>query len=147
MNKAFVREAESSDGYCPRCGALGTAASSAAMDTHIAPRSRRSMGETAWFCGFARCDVAYFNALETVVRVTELVKPVYPKDPGAPICPCFGFTVDEIRADIRDGTPVRIRELLAKSQSPQAHCNRSAPDGKCCMREVQRLFIKMREEE
>ena len=51
------------------------------------------------------------------MTVDELRAPVYPKDVDAPICACFGFTIDEIEADAQDGTPTRIRELLAKSKS------------------------------
>ena len=44
------------------------------------------MPESAWFCNFPRCEVAYFNEFEEVVLVTELVCPVYPKDFDAPVC-------------------------------------------------------------
>jgi hypothetical protein len=62
------------------------------------------------------------------------------------MCACFGFTSDDVEADIEDGQPVRIRALLAKSQSPQARCQTLAVDGNCCMREVQRLYMKLRSE-
>ena len=147
MNKAFVREPESdAQAYCPRCGSLGTPVNAAAMDTHIRPDVRRRMGDAAWFCAFARCDVAYFNTFEAVVTVGELKTPVYPKDLDAPICACFGFTRDDVEADAREGVPTRIRALLARSQSHEARCHTLAADGKCCMREVQRLFMKLREQ-
>ena len=100
------------------------------------------MGDSAWFCDFARCDVGYFDLFERFVAVNELQSTVYPKDAAAPICACFGFTLEDIEADVRRGTPTRIRELLAKSRSGDAQCQTLAADGRCCMREVQRLYMR-----
>ena len=147
MNKAFVREPEF-DGraYCPRCGALGLPVSASTLDSLIHEQARSRLGDSAWFCGFARCEVGYFDLFEAVVAVGELNRAVYPKDPDAPLCACFGFTTDEVEADARDTSPRRIRELLSKSQSEDARCQELAADGQCCMREVQRLYMKIREQ-
>lgn len=143
MNKAFVREPEF-DGraFCPQCGSLGSAVGSAALDHNISQESRSRLDDSAWFCGYAQCSVAYFDLFESVVAVDELRQVVYPKDPDAPICACFGFRIESIEADVRDGTPTRIRELLEKSKSPAARCGELAADGQCCMREVQRLYMR-----
>ena len=147
MNKAFVREPEF-DGraYCPQCGSLGYAVGSATLDHNIREQPRPRMGDSAWFCGYGPCDVAYFDLFESVVAVDELRREVYPKDPDAPICACFGFGEESIDADIRDGTPTRIRELLEKSKSSSARCGELAADGQCCMREVQRIYMRRRAE-
>ena len=100
------------------------------------------MGDSAWFCGFSTCDVAYFDLFESIVAVDELQSAVYPKEADAPICACFDFTLEDIEADVREGTPTRIRDLLAKSKSSDAHCHTLAVDGRCCISEVQRLYMK-----
>ncbi len=143
MNKAFVREPEF-DGraYCPKCGSLGTPVATATLDRHVRKPSRPQLGDSAWFCGYAECHVAYFDLFERTVGVNELQSAVYPKDPSAPICACFGFTIEDIEADVSDGTPARIRELLTKSQSSDANCHTLAADGRCCMREVQRVYLR-----
>lgn len=143
MNKAFVREPEF-DGraYCPRCGSQGTAVGEAVLNHHVQPPARTKLGDAAWFCPFARWGVAHFDLLERVVEENELQQSVYPKDPTAPLCACFGFTRDDLEADIEERSPRRIRELLAKSQSPEARCSTLAPDGRCCMAEVQRLYFR-----
>lgn len=145
MNKAFVREQED-DGraYCPRCRSLGIAVEAGPLDTHIRPEFRAKLGDYAWCCNYQYCDVAYFNQFEVTVAIDELKSPVYPKDPDAPICACFGFTYDEVAADAQDETPLRIRELLAKSKSPAANCRTLAADGRCCMTAVQSLYMKLR---
>ena len=142
MNKAFVREPEfDGKAYCPQCGSLGAAVSEATLDHHVQLAVRSRLGDAAWFCGFAKCDVAYFDLFESYVTVKELRAPVYPKDAAAPICACFGFTIEELEADVNDGTPTRIRNLLARSKSSDANCRVLAADGQCCMREVQRLYM------
>ncbi|MBX3438172.1 MAG: hypothetical protein KF861_11825 [Planctomycetaceae bacterium] len=143
MNKAFVREPEA-DGraYCPRCGSLGTPVVQETLDHHVCPAARPNLGESAWFCAFPECDIAYFDLFERSVEVSDLNTPVYPKSATAPICACFGLMIEEIEADAHEGVPTRIRELLAKSQSNAAQCHRLAADGRCCMREVQRLYLR-----
>ncbi len=146
MNKAFVREPEF-DGraYCPRCGSLGLAVTAPTLDALITEPARGRLTDSAWFCEYARCDVVYFNLFESVVTVDELQRPVYPKDPAAPICACFGFSHADIEADVADAEPHRIRALLARSKSPEAHCRTAAPSGRCCMTEVQRLYMRLRQ--
>ena len=143
MNKAFVRESEP-DGtaYCPSCGTLGTPVGKSTLDHHVTVESRMNIGEGAWFCSFAKCDIAYFDLFDRVVAVSELQHPIYPKDPSAPICPCFGFTLDNMNRAIQQRSPESIRELLTKSKSISANCKILAADGRCCMQEVQRLYIR-----
>ena len=143
MNKAFVREPEF-DGraYCPRCGALGTPVGAAAMDTHIRPEARTKMADAAWFCAYPPCEVAYFDLFERLATVEQLRREVFPKSPSAPICACFGFTLDDLDEDLREGAPTRVRALLASSKTSDARCSELAADGQCCMREVQRLYVR-----
>jgi hypothetical protein len=145
MNKAFVREPED-DGraYCPRCKSLGRPVDSGPLDTHIRPESRSKLPDEAWFCAFPRCEVAYFNLYGAVVLMDELKAPVYPYDVNAPICACFGLTYDDVEADVREGKPTRVRELLAKSKSTGANCHLLAADGDCCIGEVQSLYMQLR---
>jgi hypothetical protein len=145
MNKAFVREPEA-DGraYCPQCGTLGLPVGAGPLDKYVRPQSRAKMRDAAWFCNFPRCEVAYFNEFEEIVLAEELTQPVYPKNFDAPLCACFGLSYADVETDVRDGTPKRVRELLAKSKSPAANCANLAADGRCCMAAVQELYMKLR---
>ena len=143
MNKAFVREAEfDGNAYCPRCGSLGTSVNKSTLDRHVQSQSRHRMGDSGWFCDFGRCDVVYFDMFERSISVDEMTSTVYPKDAAGPICACFGFTFEDIEADVRDGTPIRIRDLLIKSESSDAQCHTLAADGRCCIREVRRHYMR-----
>ncbi len=67
---------------------------------------------------------------------------MYPKDPQAPVCGCFGITLDQIEADARAGIVEHVRELLAKAKSDQAQCHTKAASGQPCIGEVQRAYMK-----
>lgn len=143
MNKAFVREPDfDGKAYCPRCGALGAIVGRVTLDHHIQADARAKLGDDAWFCDFSKCEVAYFDLFERLVLVSELRSEIYPKDANAPICPCFGFTLEDVNEAILQRSPGSIRELMAKSKSKQANCGTLAPNGQCCMQEVQRLYIR-----
>ncbi len=129
---------------CPRCGSAGTEVGAGPLDTHIQPEVRSRLQDKGWYCSHTDCPVAYFDAMEQVVFVSELNAPVYPHEIDAPICACFGFGYDDVEADVRDGQPTRIRELLRRSQSDHARCQTLAADGQCCMRKVQQLFMTLR---
>src|SRR5436309_3420494 len=123
MNKAFVREPETTEVLCPRCGAAGIDTRRAAFETHVPADARRPLAASTYFCPTPTCPVAYFDAFEATIPVEALATAVYPKDPAAPLCPCFGLTMDAVQADIAEGTSTRIRALLAKSKTPDDRCD------------------------
>lgn len=145
MNKAFLREPDADVRVmCPRCATPGTAVDSGPLDTHILPQHRDRLLDRAWYCSQTSCDVAYFSNFGQIVLLSELRAAIYPYDINAPICACFGFGYDEVEADVLAGQPRRIRELLLRSQSAEARCSTVAVDGQCCMKEIQRLYLKLR---
>jgi hypothetical protein len=146
MNKAFVKEREDTGvGHCPRCGSLALVVGNETLSAQLSTADRQTMPDTAFFCPFARCDVVYFDQFERIVTTERLPRGVYPKDPDAPICACFGFTCDQIEADISEGGVRRVKELLARSKSSEARCATMSPSGQSCAGEVQRYFMKFRE--
>jgi hypothetical protein len=144
MNKAFVREPETTEVLCPRCGAAGIDTLRAAFEMHVPADARRPLAASTYFCPTPTCSVAYFDAFEAVVPVEALTTAVYPKDPAAPLCPCFGLTMEDVEADVAEGTPTRIRALLAKAKSPEARCDELSPTGRSCIPDVQKCYFKLR---
>jgi len=143
MNKAFIKEPEQSANVpCPRCGSIGIQVAEATVLAQIGAAGAEELADVAYFCPFPRCEVAYFDALERYVGIERLQTPVYPKTLAAPICPCFGLTTEDIDADLAEGHPRRVRELLAKSKSPAAQCAQKSPTGRCCMPEVQKYYLR-----
>jgi hypothetical protein len=144
MNKAFVRDPEPTVDRCPRCGSAGQPVGSAVLDSFVLPEARNQLGEAASFCPSETCPVAYFDAFDRRVEITLLARPVYPKDPSAAICGCFGFTCADIDEDVREGVATRTRAQLDRARSSEARCSQSAPNGQSCIANVQRYFMKRR---
>lgn len=145
MNKAFVREPDqTSAAHCPRCGSLGIAVGMETLRAQLDEDALRPLADTAFYCPFPKCEVGYFDQFEQTIAADRILHPAFPKDPDAPMCNCFGFMAAEIDADVREDSPRRVRELLAKSKSPEAHCLTASPDGRCCMSEVQRYYMRAR---
>lgn len=144
MNKAFVREQDQAVEHCPRCGSLGQPVGRVTLDAHIPPPLRADLAETAVFCPYPQCEVAYFDAFERTITADALQHPVYPKDPQAPICACFGLTIEDIERDIDEGSVARVKALLGKASSDQARCAVAAANGRSCVPDVQRCYIKLR---
>jgi hypothetical protein len=145
LNKAFIREPEQDErAFCPRCGSVGIPVLGGPLDRFIRPDARAKLLHDAWFCNSPTCDVAYFNLTGSVVSTRELTRPVYPKDPEAPICACFGYTYDDAAADVAEAAPQRTRELLAKAKTAPADCSSLAAGGQSCVAAVQSLYLKLK---
>jgi hypothetical protein len=145
MNKAFLREPDESGALnCPACGSLGIAVTRETWQHHVADGANVGLAESAFFCPYPKCDVVYFDMFDRRVKSEALVHGVYPKDPQAPICPCFGLTAADIEADVREGVVTRTRANVEKAKSPEARCLTASPSGQSCVGEVQRLYMKLR---
>ena len=117
MNKAFVRESDVTDEMCPRCGAAGIPVQRNTLRTHVVETAWLSLADPANFCPTPTCDVAYFDGFQRAVGTSELRHPVYPKDPQAPLCACFGLTSDDIDQDLAEGGVARTRACVQRAQS------------------------------
>jgi hypothetical protein len=144
MNKAFVREPDSSEERCPACGAIGQPVQRRTVELHARPESVGRIASVANFCPTPRCDVVYFDMFERTIPQSELRSPVYPKDPQAPICACFGLTVADIDQDLAEGTNQRTKACVLRAQSAEANCEACAPNGRSCVAAVQGYFLQRR---
>jgi hypothetical protein len=141
MNKAFVREQESTAEYCPRCGTKGEVVGGETIRHHLPPGSSLRLAEPASFCPSPACAVVYFDGLERTIELKELAAPVYPKDPDAPLCACFGLTRDDVEEDIAEGVTTRVKAILERARSPEAHCAQAAANGRSCVAYVQKYYM------
>jgi hypothetical protein len=146
MNKAFVKENDSTDGRCPRCGSPGSPVYRETLEAQLTAEVRSGLNDLAFFCPYAHCPVVYFDLFERVVEECSVRAPVYPKNPDAPLCACFGLTCDDVEEDLREGTVARTRGCVEKSRTPEARCRITSPSGQSCVAEVQRYYMKRRGE-
>lgn len=142
MNKAFVREPDQTSEYCPLCGTQGETVGSETLEMHLSVEQRSRVSPRANFCPSPSCEVAYFDGFERVILVSDLSRAVYPKDPNAPICACFGLTREEIEQDVAEGVVTRTRAILEKAKSAEARCVRHAANGRSCMAYVQKYYMQ-----
>jgi hypothetical protein len=142
MNKAFVREPDNTTDYCPHCGSKGEPVGGETLRSFLTDEQLRALTESANFCPSPECEVVYFDSFERKVLATDIQRPVYPKDPTAPICACFGLTREDIEQDVRAGTRIRVKAILEKANSPDACCRTMAANGKSCVAYVQRYYMQ-----
>ena len=142
MNKAFVREPDATDERCPRCGGIGIPVSRAVVLRHVREPASVAIAETANFCPSPGCDAVYFDMFERVIAVAAVGPPIYPKDPQAPLCACFGLTADDIDRDLAEGVATRTKACLLRARTVEARCGELAPTGQSCVAEVQRYFMR-----
>lgn len=147
MNKAFCKEPDTSlPPRCPRCGANGVQVTVETLLRHLRDPAAEPLGEPAYFCGTDACEVAYFDLLERCVDVAAARGLCWPKDPAGPLCSCHGLTVDDIDADLDDGTPTRVRRVVQAASRPDAACGTNSPDGRSCAARVQKHYMRRRAE-
>jgi hypothetical protein len=142
MNKAFVREVDEPEPRCPGCGTLGQSVGRATFEAHLPPEAALALTHAVSYCPNPRCGVAYYDAAGQYAPVELLRWPAYPTDATAPICNCFGLTPEQVEADARAGVNAGVKALIAKAASPAARCTMTMPDGRCCVDEVQKLFLR-----
>lgn len=146
MNKAFVNDDDGgSHDRCPKCDSQGVLVGTETLDAFLPAAIRSSMSDSAYYCPTPHCEVVYFDEFERTILHEQIEKPIYPKDPEAPICGCFGLTRDDIEADLREGAPRRVKEIIAKSEGPEAHCASASASGECCVPEVKRYYLRRKE--
>lgn len=142
MNKAFLREPDQDVDRCPRCGSPGQAVGPETLESFLSAGARRQLAQSANFCPYPQCDVAYFDMFGRFVLTGALERPIYPKDPAAPICGCFALTRDQIDQDVSEGVVTRVKALLSRARSSDARCSVKAANGQSCVPAVQRYYMK-----
>jgi hypothetical protein len=142
MNKAFVRDSDDTEIRCPLCGAAGQAVPETALARYLSPEARQKLGSTVYFCETPTCEAVYFDTVEDYATEAEMLRTCWPKDPTAPLCACFRLTRDDIEADLAEGSPRRVREIVAKAKGPEAQCSVMAASGRSCVGEVQKYYLR-----
>lgn len=144
MNKAFTKELDTLGGACPRCGSSGKTVADETLRAFARPDRADDVARPAYFCDVASCPVVYFDDFERTLTADDLTRPIWPKNPAAPVCGCFDFHVREIDSDLAEGTVLRTKQAVARSNGPEARCLLHSPDGRSCAEAIQRYYFKNR---
>jgi len=127
---------------CPACGALGKPVARITLGALLKPDKRRQIPvqEEFCFCRSPGCDVVYFRPQEALFRKADLAVPLglkEPENPHAPVCYCFGWTPQKIRAEIdATGKSTAIDQIKAQVKAGNCYCEVTNPQGSCCLGNV-----------
>ena len=102
MNKAFVREPDQHVDYCPRCGSQGQPLGRE-VEAHLPGQDGRGRRSCQLLPIAVVLGTWCTSMLSSVLLTGDLSGPIYPKDPDAPICACFGLDPKDIEQDVREG--------------------------------------------
>lgn len=127
---------------CPACGALGKPVQRVTLGELVKPESRPRIPiqEEFCFCRTPRCEVVYFRSGEVLFRKEDLAVKVglkEPNDPTVPVCYCFGWTPEKIRAEVQaTGKSTVVDQIKAQVKAGNCTCEVTNPQGSCCLGNV-----------
>jgi hypothetical protein len=143
MNKAFCKEPEQSGRpLCPRCGAEGQVVAEETLRAHLSAADAETLAEPVAWCDTESCPVAYFDTLERTIGIDRATGIHWPKDPAGALCACHGLTCEDVDADLAEGEPKRVRNIVRRAGEPGAECALRSADGRSCVTRVQRLYVR-----
>ena len=130
---------------CPACGELGKPVQRLTLGALVKSeyRTRIPHQEAFCFCRTPTCDAVYFLPNQVIFRKDDLSVPVglkEPDNPTAPVCYCFGWTLQKIRAEIEaTGRSTVIDQIKAQVKAGNCYCEVTNPQGSCCLGNVGRV--------
>ena len=131
---------------CPVCGALGKPVQRITLGALLKPEHRAliPVQNEFCFCRSPQCDVVYFRQNEALFRKADLGVPVTikePNNPTVPVCYCFGWTPEKIRAEIEStGKSTVVDQIKAQVKSGNCYCEVTNPQGSCCLGNVGKVI-------
>lgn len=127
---------------CPACGERGKTVGRLTLGALLkADRRPQIPNRQAFcFCKTATCDVVYFLPGRAVFRKDDLSVRVglkEPSDPTVPVCYCFGWTPENIRAELEvTGHSTVIDQIKTQVKAGNCYCEVTNPQGSCCLGNV-----------
>jgi len=112
---------------CPECDAPSRPVGRITLGALLKPESRLQIPKEAEFrfCRTPSCDVVYFQQGKILFRKADLAVRVGLKEPNGstvPVCYCFGWTPQKIRAEIDgEGKSEAVQQIteLVKAENPK----------------------------
>lgn len=134
---------------CPTCGSQGRRVEAVTLEAHVVPAQLDQIADhDGWrICTSEQCEVVYFRDAETVPMEATLAVPFHKSDdPERLVCFCFGHTVAEVEADLREHGNSSIQESIKTAcKEGRDDCERKNPQGRCCLGNVGAVVKAARE--
>lgn len=137
-------------GTCPESGRRGKPVERITLQSLLATDLRELRDEVDYlFCSTAECETVYFSVDGTQTYTREQLQvPVFEKEPwnDVPVCYCFGFTPDAIRAEIVDtGKSTAVDQITQGVRDGKCACEITNPKGSCCLGNVRQVVRAVEE--
>jgi hypothetical protein len=136
---------DTSGDACPRCGRKGAKVDTITLKALLTGEGlRRGVPPSPRFCATKSCPVVYFDNAVPVRFEEELVTVrVHAKHTGderVPVCYCFGYTPERIRALVdSSGRNVVSEDVAREVKAGRCACEVKNPKGSCCLGDVSRV--------
>jgi hypothetical protein len=129
---------------CRRCGAKGAKVDPITLKALLTGDGlRRGVPPSPRFCATARCPVVYFDNTVPVRFEEDLMTVrVYAKhaeDERVPICYCFGYTAESIRAAAASPDRTASEDVAREVKAGRCACEVKNPKGSCCLGDVMKV--------
>jgi len=124
---------------CPTCNNLGVNVKMITLQSLLKESPKKLINDSLKysFCKNKNCEVVYFTSIKThLFLTTDLIVKVTSKDEGidVPTCYCFNYTRKSILEDLKlNGKTTAIDDIKAKMKNPGCFCEKSNPQGSCCL--------------
>jgi len=131
--------------FCPACRQPGRRVSAVTVESLVVPQRLAQLASPGGFrfCPTPHCDVAYLHpGSGELVSQRELGVAIFQKgsDPRRLVCYCFGHTVEAVQREAREtGSSSILEQIRGKCAQGLNACERTNPQGACCLGNVQRL--------
>lgn len=125
---------------CPSCNIEGSSVDFITVQSLLKSEIAETLENTSYYryCKTYGCPVAYF-APEQIHIVSDLKVKATHKDhgPDVPVCYCFNYTRSSIKQLLADHLHTNVlSEIKAKMKDPGCFCEKSNPQGACCLGNV-----------
>lgn len=133
---------------CLECGQRGRPVPATTLEALVSTPALTALRDHTGFrfCANPLCDTAYFRA-QTGERVPRGMVKVRigqkETEPPIPVCYCFGFSAEQIEADVhRTGTSSIPEIIREKCRQGLDRCERTNPQGRCCLGNVRAVLAR-----
>lgn len=127
---------------CPKCSNKGVVVKHITPQTLLEDTYKSHLRTNCIykFCKNDECDVAYFTEDSShYFSIAELKEKATLKDKGldVKVCYCFGHTRQSILTELQTTGETKVLEdVKSKMKDPGCFCERSNPQGGCCLGNV-----------
>lgn len=139
-----TKKAESieKESKCPNCGEDGTFVDIVTVKSLVKEQfqTKIAFDEDYKFCKSPDCNIVYFsNDSDHYFQTEDLKEKATLKDRGldVKVCYCFGHTRQTVLSEIQKTEHSSVlQDIKAKMKDPGCFCERSNPQGTCCLGNV-----------